>query len=61
MADLLEIEVPLTNKLILWHQKFMNKEYLKDGKLNDDLIGETGTPKRYGIHDLDKLVEDYLN
>jgi opine dehydrogenase len=60
IGDLLGIELPFTSKLILWHQKFMNKEYLKEGYLNKDLFDETGIPSRYGINDADKLVEDYL-
>ena len=60
LADMLEIEVPLVNKFIIWHQNWMGKEYLKDGKLNPDLLGETGAPIRYGIKSLDSLVRDYI-
>jgi len=60
LADMLGIEVPLTNKFILWHQQFMGKEYLLDGKLNPKLIGETGAPRRYGITTLESLVQDYI-
>jgi len=60
LADMLEIKVPVVTESIEWFQQFMPKEYMKDGKLNDDLIGETGAPKRYGITTLDDLVKDYL-
>jgi len=35
----------------------MNKEYLKDGKLNPELIGETGCPERYGLMNIQQVVE----
>jgi opine dehydrogenase len=60
LADMLHVDVPLMNKFIIWHQGFMKKDYLKDGHLNDELIMETGAPKRYGFTDLDALVQDYL-
>lgn len=61
LADLVGVEVPYMNKFIIWHQELMGKEYLVDGKLNEKLISETGAPIRYGIKNLDSLVQDYFN
>lgn len=60
LADLLGIDVPHINKFIIWHQQFMGKDFLVDGKLNEKLIPETGAPRRYGITNLDSLVQDYF-
>jgi len=60
LADKLDLKVPKCDFLIEWHQKWMNKEYLKDGKLNPELIGETGTPSRYGVKTIEEVVEDYF-
>lgn len=34
----------------------MGKEYLKNGKLNPDLIPTTGTPTRYNLNTIDKVI-----
>jgi len=48
---------PTLDFLIRWHQQFMGKEYLlPDNQLNALLIGETGSPYKYGIHTLEDLV-----
>lgn len=31
---MLGLQTPGTDKMIEWHQKFMNKEYIQNGKLN---------------------------
>jgi len=51
------IDTPAMNKVLLWHQKMMNKEYLKqDGSLgcNSD---ETAVPQNFGI----KTKQDVIN
>ena len=60
LADMLNVKVPIVSESIEWFQQFMNKEYLKNGELNKDLIAETGTPRKYGFTDLDDLVKDYF-
>eukprot|EP01080_Neovahlkampfia_damariscottae_P003329 gene3329-5768_t len=60
LADMLDVKVPIVSESIEWFQQFMNKEYLKNGELNQELIGETGTPRKYGFTDLDDLVKDYF-
>jgi hypothetical protein len=60
LADMLGIEVPCCTESIEWFQQFMPKEYVKNGKLNPDLMNETGAPIKYGFTNLDELVKDYF-
>ena len=47
--------------MIRWHQQFMGKQFLReDGQLNPALLGETGAPNRYGIHNAVDLVRTSL-
>ena len=57
MAELLNLKTPATDLMIEWHQKFMNKKYISNGKLNRDLIQETGAPSKYGIQSIDQLLK----
>jgi len=34
----------------------MDREYLKDGKLNQDLIHETGCPQKYGLNNIQDVI-----
>jgi hypothetical protein len=54
---MLDILTPGIDKMIMWHQKFMNKAYLVDGKLNRELTGETGIPSKYGLDTIEKVLE----
>jgi len=59
LAEMLgDIPTPTINEMIYWHQEHMGKEFLcADGKLNPLLLGETGSPARYGLHTLDDVVQ----
>jgi len=57
IASMLKVKTPNIDKMIEWHQRFMNKKYIIDGKLNKDLLKETGCPSRYGIKDIEKLLK----
>lgn len=47
--------------MIRWHQQYMNVEFLNaDGQLNAQEMWRTGTPYKYGIHDLRDLVSTSL-
>lgn len=59
IAEKLNLEVPNITDAIVWHQKLMGKEFVKDGRLNPELIGETGTPRRFGIKTIEELIEYY--
>mmetsp|Transcript_18861 Transcript_18861/g.24307 ORF Transcript_18861/g.24307 Transcript_18861/m.24307 type:complete len:438 (-) Transcript_18861:281-1594(-) len=62
LAEMLgNFPTPTLDFLIRWHQQFMGKEYLlHDNQLNALLIGETGSPYKYGIHSLEDLVNTCL-
>jgi len=36
----------------------MGKEYLKNGKLNRDLIQETGAPSKYGLTNISLVLSE---
>jgi len=57
IASMFGVRTPQTDLMIEWHQKFMNKKYLVNGKLNKALIGETGCPSRYGIKNAEMLCK----
>lgn len=38
----------------------MGKKYIINGKLNRDLINETGAPSKYGLDTIDKLIEGFI-
>ena len=48
-ADLAGVETPFMNKVIMFMQKHMGKEYVKDGKLQGRDVGETTAPQRFGL------------
>ena len=60
IAELVGVPTPTIDMMIEWHQKFMNIEFLKDGKLNPKTIHLTTAPARYGIQTADQLVATAL-
>mmetsp|Transcript_19229 Transcript_19229/g.38429 ORF Transcript_19229/g.38429 Transcript_19229/m.38429 type:complete len:180 (+) Transcript_19229:3-542(+) len=62
MAEMLgNFPTPRIDFMIRWHQQFMDKNYLmEDGQLNPALLGETGAPNRYGVHNALDLVKTSL-
>mmetsp|Transcript_19531 Transcript_19531/g.45425 ORF Transcript_19531/g.45425 Transcript_19531/m.45425 type:complete len:446 (-) Transcript_19531:333-1670(-) len=56
IADLAGVAVPTIDEILGFFQGFMNKEYLKDGKLAGKDVGETKAPQAFGITDLKDLV-----
>ena len=56
IADMVYVKTPWINKMIEWHQQFMSKQYLRDGELIPEIIGETGAPRRYGIKNIEELL-----
>lgn len=54
---MVQVKTPWINLMMEWHQAFMkNKKFIIDGKLNMDLINETGAPARYGIRNIEELL-----
>jgi hypothetical protein len=58
IADLAGIETPTIDLILTFFQKFMHKEYIKDGKLAGKDVGETKSPQRFGIKTLTDLLKD---
>eukprot|EP00811_Abedinium_folium_P000269 NODE_10245_length_1366_cov_5.020985.p1 GENE.NODE_10245_length_1366_cov_5.020985~~NODE_10245_length_1366_cov_5.020985.p1 ORF type:complete len:287 (-),score=102.66 NODE_10245_length_1366_cov_5.020985:33-893(-) len=58
IADLAGVETPAIDTIMLHFQKFMGKEYIKDGKLAGANLSETKSPQRYGITTLEQLLAD---
>jgi len=57
IAQMVKVKTPMTDKMIEWHQQFMNKKFIIDGKLNKELLKETGCPSKFGIKDIEKLLK----
>jgi len=57
IAEILGVPTPTIDKVILWAQGKMHKEYLRDGKLNGKDLQSTRAPQRYGEGALEMVVE----
>jgi hypothetical protein len=57
ISNMLKLKCPATDFLIEWHQKFMGKKYIGNGKLLKDALKDTGAPSRYGIKTIDHLIK----
>jgi hypothetical protein len=60
IADLVGVEVPTIDRVLLWAQRQMGREYLRDGRLDGRDIGETGAPQGFGIERAEDLVIDAI-
>jgi len=58
IADLAGVATPVLDEITLFFQKFMGKEYIKDGKLAGADAGNTKSPQAFGITTLDDLLSD---
>ncbi|CAD8064999.1 unnamed protein product [Paramecium primaurelia] len=56
LSEMLGLQTPGTDKMIEWHQKFMNKEYIQNSRLNRSLLKETGAPTKYGLDTIEKVL-----
>jgi len=59
IAEMLNVETPHIDFSIQWHQKYMGKKFLLDGKLNPAEINFTGAPTRFGFKTIDQLIAHY--
>lgn len=57
IAELAGVATPHMDDVILWAQKVMGKEYLKDGKLCGKDVDSTRAPQHYGFNDLDTFMK----
>jgi ketopantoate reductase len=58
IADLAGVATPVMDRIVTFFQKFMGKEYIKDGKLIGADLGETKSPQRFGVTNLEQLLSD---
>ncbi|XP_013384202.1 tauropine dehydrogenase [Lingula anatina] len=56
IAEIVGVPTPNIDKIILWAQGVMGKEYMVDGKMAGKDIGETRSPQRYGLKTVDDLL-----
>lgn len=56
IADMVHVTTPWTNRMIEWHQKFMNATFIRDGELVPEILKVTGAPRRYGIENIEQLL-----
>merc|ERR1712032_219266 len=58
IADLAGVETPVLDEIVGFFQKFMGKEYIKDGKLAGDDCAATKSPQAFGVTTLADLLKD---
>jgi len=58
IADLAGVETPVMDEIVCFFQKFMGKEYIKDGKLAGANVSETKSPQAFGVSSLEELLKD---
>lgn len=56
IAELAGVPTPEMDKVLLWAQENMDKEYLVDGKLCGKDVASTRSPQKYGFNDLDTYM-----
>ena len=56
IAQLVKVETPMIDEIILTISKWIGKEYLKKGKLTGKDIGDTRIPQKYGIKKFEKIM-----
>jgi NAD/NADP octopine/nopaline dehydrogenase, alpha-helical domain len=56
IAELAGVATPMIDKVIMWAQKHLGKEYLKDGELHGLDYQSTRCPQRYGFTRLDQFM-----
>lgn len=59
VADLVGVETPAMDEIIIWAGKHMGKSYIEGGHLSGSDIKETSAPQRFGINTLADLKHRY--
>lgn len=49
VAEVCGVETPTMDKVILWGQALIGKEYLVDGKIQGKDVANSGCPQRFGL------------
>ena len=58
-AEVLNVETPLTDEIIMWGQKLLNKEYLVDGKLIGKDSKELLIPRNLNLNTREDILNYY--
>ncbi|XP_064652277.1 tauropine dehydrogenase-like isoform X3 [Lineus longissimus] len=56
IADILGVDTPSIDKVLYWAQGILNKEYVVNGRLVGNDVGETRAPQRYGLITLKDIL-----
>eukprot|EP00420_Gonyaulax_spinifera_P005696 CAMPEP_0197923718 /NCGR_PEP_ID=MMETSP1439-20131203/94484_1 /TAXON_ID=66791 /ORGANISM="Gonyaulax spinifera, Strain CCMP409" /LENGTH=152 /DNA_ID=CAMNT_0043546107 /DNA_START=21 /DNA_END=475 /DNA_ORIENTATION=- len=56
IAQLAGVETPTLDRVILWMQERIGKEYIKDGQLSGRDVSEARAAERFGITSIEQLV-----
>lgn len=59
LADLLNIEVPLSTEVLKWYEKIANKKYFINDDFNGPDVKECNIPQNYGINNIEELIKLY--
>ncbi|CAJ1375060.1 unnamed protein product [Effrenium voratum] len=57
VAELLGVKTPSVDKVLLWSQAKLGKEFLKDGKMQGKDIKDTRAPQAFGVASKDSLCK----
>jgi len=56
LAELCEIPTPTIDKVVIWAQQCLGKEWMVDGKMKGKNISETRAPQGVGVKTLDEFI-----
>ena len=57
VAELLGVKTPSIDKVLIWAQEKLDKEFLKDGKMQGANIEQTRAPQAFGVKNKDALCK----
>ena len=56
IAELLGVATPALERVLIWSQSQMGREYLVKGKLQGSDVAESGAPQRFGLNSIEALA-----
>jgi len=57
VAEIVNIDTPVIDIVIIWAQGHMGKKYIQNGKLSGCHVSETNAPQRFGIYTVEQLKQ----
>lgn len=61
LADIADVSIPLSSKILTWYSRLANKDYFREGRFCGEDAKECCCPQNFGIHDVPSLMSYYLN